>query len=78
MELSQYIQLKEEIEARLLIVEDALHAFPKGEFGLVEMTPEFRKANIEFHKVFNELRNLNKITPAKIKRELAMSKRFKK
>lgn len=77
MTIEIYTELKNEIETRLSIADVNIKSFPKGQFGLVEMTPEFRLAKNNFDIVFNQLRVLNKHTSNKIKRDCAMSKRFK-
>ena len=76
MTIEIYTELKNEIESRLLVVENIVTSFSKGQFGLVAMTVEFREANANFNRVFNELKVLNKHTSNKIKRDYAMNKRF--
>jgi hypothetical protein len=77
MTLELYKELKNEITSRLDVACELVNSFPKNQMGLVERTEEFKSAKRSFDIVFNQLRVLNKHTSNKIKRELAINKRFK-
>jgi len=75
--VQKFIESRNEINKRLNEKESVLKSFEKLESGLVENSPEFRKAQNEFNLIFKELQNLNRSTPKKIKIEASKLNRIK-